>query len=588
MSENIQSRYCGYNEKLAVKDRIFTPLSGVKLKEGLFKKVFDNNMAFLKTLDIDSMLYWFRVRAGRPAPGEPYRGHFEDNIKGQTAGMFLMGAGNVLRWQEDDELRDTMDRIINCIEECSEPDGYIMAIPKRYFGTREYPHYVRIWLNYGLIAAGLSGNEKAFGTLRRWQDWFNKCGELPIIKYLELSFQGIVASTSVYTTPVGTWDDIDIAMKYYEEDWRLAQFIFKEKNAVHTRNQPGHEPHPHGTELESFEGYLDLYRATGKYYYLNAVEGAYDLYKQDWQHPGGGIVMCENISAYPGCYWISPEKHYNELCCTSFWIGLNQRLHRLYPDEERYVNEIEESLYNICIANQDGVDGIRYFAWLDRYKCESKKVTCCCGVGTKIFGFLPEYLYSIAEDGIYVDIYSASQLEWNHYGNIVRLETDTCMPYDSNVKIRISVASADNFKLRLRIPLWTAGIAEIKVNGTEMLEGKPGSYCEIDRIWSEGDTLEFRLPMEFKWLKYTGAEQIEGYERYSFMYGPLLYAVKGGMEGYANGAFMTIDSPYDKVNEWAVPSNRPLAFKISNKPDCELVPYFEIDEETFTCFPCFR
>lgn len=587
MNNKIQNEQ-DYNQKLIVKDKAFTPLQGVQLKEGLFKRVFDNNANFLKTLDVDSMLYWFRMKAEGSAPGEPYRGHFEDNIKGQTAGMYLMGAGNSLRWEEDGELRDTLNKVVACIDQCSEPDGYIMAVPKSDFGTKEYPHYVRIWLNYGLTAAGYAGNDKAFEILRRWQDWFNQCGDLPIIKYLVLSFQGIVASTSVYTGPVGKWDDIDVAMKYYEEDWRLAQFIFMERDAVHTRKQPGWEPHPHGTELESFEGYLDLYRATGRYYYLNAVMGAYNLYREDWRHPGGGIVMCENIDTYPGSYWLTPEKHYNELCCTSFWMGLNQRLHRLFPEEEKYVNEIEQSLYNICIANQDGSSGIRYFAWLDQYKDKGKKVTCCCGVGTRIFGSLPEYLYSISDDGIYVDIYAASQMEWSHENNTIRLETETRMPYDSNIKIKISVSSPDSFKLRLRIPSWTAGMVKIKVNGVPTAEGKPGSFCELDRSWRDGDTVEFKLPMEFLPVKYTGAEQIEGFDRYAYMYGPILFAVKGELESCADKACIVLDSPYDRVHEWAVPCDRPLAFKLRDKPGYELTPYFEIAEETFTCFPCFR
>ena len=106
------------------------------------------------------------------------------------------------------------------------------------------------------------------------------------------------------------------------------------------------EPHPHGTEIEAFEGYLDLYRATGAPYYLKAVLGARDLYKQDWQHPGGGIVLCEHTTAEPGCGWIARRYPYNELCCAAFWINFNHRLHRLFPDVEDYVNEIERSIYN--------------------------------------------------------------------------------------------------------------------------------------------------------------------------------------------------------------------------------------------------
>ena len=106
------------NRKNAIPDRIFSPLYGVRLKEGLFADVFARNRAFLKTIDRDAMLYWFRRRAGKDAPGEPYHGHFEDNIKGQTAGLVLMGAGNALRWEEDSELRRILDALVDEIRDC--------------------------------------------------------------------------------------------------------------------------------------------------------------------------------------------------------------------------------------------------------------------------------------------------------------------------------------------------------------------------------------------------------------------------------------------------------------------------------------
>src|SRR5450759_2115913 len=134
----MRSQYFDSNGKNAVKDRIFNPLYGVLLTHGLFKETFDNNIDYLKKIDLDAMLYWFRKKAGKDAPGKPYTGHFEDNIKGQTAGLFLMGAGSTLRWMEEPELRKILDAIVEEIKSCSEPDGYLMAVPKDEFGTLEY------------------------------------------------------------------------------------------------------------------------------------------------------------------------------------------------------------------------------------------------------------------------------------------------------------------------------------------------------------------------------------------------------------------------------------------------------------------
>ena len=48
-----------------------------------------------------------------------------------------------------------------------------------------------------------------------------------------------------------------------------------------------------------------------------------------------------------------------ELCGSVFWALLSQRLHLLDPEQEKYVTEIEKSIYNVGIANQ--VDHARHY-----------------------------------------------------------------------------------------------------------------------------------------------------------------------------------------------------------------------------------
>ena len=573
------------NDKNIVKDKIFSPLYGVRLLDGLFKDTFENNLGYLKSLDRDAMLYWFRVRAGKNAPGMPYRGHFEDNIKGQTAGLFLMGAGHALRWQKDPELRDRLNQIVAGIGACAETDGYLMAVPQSDFGTLEYPNYVRIWLTYGLTAAALSGNPEAFVLLRHWQDWFNQCDDLPIIRYLTLAFQGIVASTCLYNTPIGKREDIETTIHAYEEDWRLAQFIHKEREAVHKRNQPGREPHPHGTEIEAMEGYLDLYRATGKHYYLRAVKNFYALYQEDWQYPGGGIAMCEAEMAYPQCYWLSNERHYNELCCTSFWLLLNQRFHRLEPEDEAYVAEIESSIYNIGIANQNGTKNIFYFAHLDQEKKNYQSlVHCCCGVGTKLFGSLPEYIFSLSPSALYVDLFAASELSWERDTGTVQVRMETGMPYLQDVRLLIS-CEPQAFILKIRIPRWVRWNITVKVNGQDAASGQPGTYLSLERVWQNGDEVTFALPIAWKQTLYVGAEQVSGYTRYAFEAGPLLMAFRGPLD---ENKHLCLSGQPEDLPRSLMPTSKKLHYRLPDLPAVEIVPYFEIEPgEPFTCFPMF-
>lgn len=559
---------------------VSVPEEGIHLTSGVFKAVHENNIAYLKSLSVDSILYWFRVKAGVDAPGEPYRGHFEDNVKGQTAGLFLMGAGNSLRWAEDSQLRQRTEEIVNCIDTAKEQDGFNQPIPKGEFGTLEYPNYVRVWMNYGLLAAHCSGNRKALRLMRGMQSWFNRCDERVIAKDLDLGFQGVIANTTVFNTDVGLQEDLEVTVDYYQENWWLAQFISENDDAVHKH------PRPHGTELEAVTAYMDLYFATGKPLYLNAVNGAYKMFKDKWQHVGGGIVAIEHTEIEPGCLWVDPVHKYNELCCSAHWIYLNQRYHRLYPDIEEHVAEMEKSLYNIAVANQVGSEYIRYHAFLDLQKDGdlSTPVSCCAGLGTRLFGSLPEFLYSFAPDGLYVDIYSSSRLEYDYQGTPVVISTTTGQPSDGEVEIKISTETPVRMRLRLRIPAWVSTDVSVAVNDEPVVQGIPGSYAVLERTWLDGDDISFKLPMVVRSIRYEGKDTVLGKHRYAFEYGALLLAVVGPTN--FRGRYIRIEQDASDPSSWLLPVvGKPGHFTIAGMPEHEVMPYFEVGEQLFTCFP---
>ena len=142
-----------------------TPKGGVQLGDGLFKKTMENNIGYLmSSFTLDELVRNFYVKAGKPVkPLEDRLNNFWFvDLPGQEAGRFLMGAGNTLRWIENTELRKRMDQIVDVIDECKEPDGYIMAYPKNKIFSGEYGAYTRSWVTHGLIEAGYAGNKKAF------------------------------------------------------------------------------------------------------------------------------------------------------------------------------------------------------------------------------------------------------------------------------------------------------------------------------------------------------------------------------------------------------------------------------------------
>jgi DUF1680 family protein len=273
-------------------------------------------------------------------------------------------------------------------------------------------------------------------------------------------------------------------------------------------------------------------------------------------------------------------------------MKLNQRFHLLYPEQEKYVNEIEKSIYNVAIANQYGPEGIRYFAKLvDRkygdhspnsHHCMN---TCCEGQGTRVFGSLPEYIYSTAEDGIYVDLFAASEIKYSGPKQGFHLTMKTQFPYDPKVEILVGKDKPETGKIRLRIPAWASAKMPVSVNGNKIGDGEPGSYFTMDREWRDGDLISFTLPMDFKVTKYTGLEKGFNENHYALEYGPILMAMVGVKAKKFDIGVKTTPENFKSMLK-PVPG-KPLHFSIEGNKEFEYWPYFEVQEEPFSCFPQF-
>jgi DUF1680 family protein len=307
--------------------------------------------------------------------------------------------------------------------------------------------------------------------------------------------------------------------------------------------------------------------------------GAWDLYHENWENTGGSISIIEFQKNPPKSNFLYQKL--GENCGSAFWALLNQRFHLLEPEEERYVAEIEKSIYNVLIADLAGLPGIRYHTLLQGTKEKpTRKNTCCEGQGTRLIGALPEFIYSIAPDGIYVNLFEPSTCQWTQSGQKLQLTMKTEFPFKPEVRVEVGASRPVKSRIRVRIPSWASGAVPIEVNGVRAGLGTPGSYLTLDREWASGDAIAFTIPMALRFTPYAGADQVAGHDRYALEYGPLLMAAVGPADSelVVRGASGIMDVAA-RVRQ--VPG-RPLRFTLG---ETEIMPYFQVAEESFTCFP---
>lgn len=571
-------------------NRAWAPLTGVRITGKTFRGAMEKNIGYLLgSFSVEEMLRPFRQRAGKPVRSglRPPVAFWDTELPGSSAGRFLMGAANTLRWMEHAELRRAMNDLIDGIEECRAPNGYIMAYPEEQIFESERAAYTRAWLTHGLIDAGYTGNRKAFDLLRGYYDWYDSCPYLPkLLRGAAQGVQGMVANARMYFTPVGKPEDIQVIQRYFQENYWLAGLARRDTSLVWQYPYD----RPHNYLITDFEAYLDLYRATGEHRYLDAMLGAWDLFHDNWEHTGGSIAITEFGEFPPKSYRLVAQEPFcetGETCGSVFWTKFNQRFHHLYPEAEKYAAEIEKSIYNVGLANQVMSHGIIYHARLVGQKGDLAVPLCtnsCCeGQGTRLLGSLPEYIYSLAGDGIYINLFEASTIEWNNPRGRMRLAMESEFPFRPDVTIKIGTPAPQSARIRVRIPGWAAGPMTISVNGTAAAAGAPGTYAAIERQWASGDAITFTLPMEFRLTRYGGTDQIPGHERFALEYGPVLLALVGsacavlrvrGASGHAGILRQLKPDP-----------ERPLQFTIDGQPEYRYVPYWQVVSEPFTCYP---
>ena len=181
-----------------------------------------------------------------------------------------------------------------------------------------------------------------------------------------------------------------------------------------------------------------------------------------------------------------------------WWTKFNEKLHLLYPSAEKYAAELEKVIYNVGLANQVG-QSISYHTHLEGQKDRAGiEHTCCEVVGTYLYSTLPEYIYSIAEDGLYVNLFEPSTITWTSGGRTCGLTMTSRFPFRPEVSLRLTVAGPTPMKLRIRVPGWSMAAMPIQVNGHQAVVGKPGTYVTLDRTWRADDLVTFTLPIGFQ------------------------------------------------------------------------------------------
>ena len=220
-----------------------------------------------------------------------------------------------------------------------------------------------------------------------------------------------------------------------------------------------------------------------------------------------------------------------ETCATVANAMWNFRLLALTGDG-RYAEVLERALYNGVNAGVSLSGNL--FSSRDPLASTGEKLrnswsesTCSAPDITRLLEALPGYLYGISRDGVYLNLYQDSELDWRlQDGTSLKLIQTTSYPWTGQVSLKVIPARRTDFTIYIRWPAWASGI-DIQVQGQPVgvSSNQRGTFVPLSRAWKPGDTVIVKFPIQS--TPTLANPRVAGlYGRAALQRGPLVYAAE--------------------------------------------------------------
>ncbi len=505
------------------------PLQQIKILEGPFFEMIERNRNYLFELEAHRLLHNFRLNAGLPSEAEPLGG-WEDpkvELRGHFVGHYLSACALMYALTRDEQLKKKADYIVNELARCQEAlgeSGYLSAFPEEFIDRVIARQRVWApWYTLHKIMAGLldmyryTGNRQALRILEKMAKWtksrLDKLTPDQIQAMLQTEFGGmneVLANLYAYT---GNRDYLSLAQKFDH------QAFFEPLAAKRDELKGLHA----NTQIPKVIGAVREYLYTGEKKY-------YDLATFFWRqvvdhrcYVTGGTSNYEAWRTEPGQMSTELSNATHETCCTYNMLKLTRELFCLQPDPY-YADYYERALFNGILPTQDPATGMTMYyvpmesGWYKTFSTPYESFWCCTGTGIENPPRAAEAIYFHDNEGIYLNLFIASELSWPEKG--LRLRQETRFPEEDKTTLIFNLKKPTRLALRLRVPYWANRGAELFINGEKkMIMAIPGTYIRVEETWQDGDRIEFHLPMSLHLWPLQDDPQIA-----AILYGPIVLA----------------------------------------------------------------
>jgi len=305
-----------------------------------------------------------------------------------------------------------------------------------------------------------------------------------------------------------------------------------------------------------YAGVADLYAETGEEKLLENLESIWeDVVYRKMYITGGCGSLYDGVSpdgtsydpavvqkihqAYGRPYQLPNATAHTETCANIGNVLWNWRMFQI-TGKAKYMDVLELALYNSVLSGMN-LEGDKFLynnplnvskalpfeqRWGNERRGYIALSNCCPPNITRTLAQVGNYAYSLAEDGLYVNLYGSNELDSKtSNGERLKLRQKSNYPWDGAVEITIDKVPKELYKIYLRIPGWSRN-SQILVNGKPF--SKPSeseTYFVIERYWKKGDIITLKMPMPVELMQANPLVE-ETKNQVSVKRGPIVYCLE--------------------------------------------------------------
>src|SRR4051794_14200044 len=576
---------------------VTTPLNtfayaDVQLHDGPMKKQFEENHARFQNLEDDRMLKVFRQVAGQPAPGEDMggwydltgysleRADFHGFIAGHSFGQYVSGLARAYAVTGDEATRAKINRLVKGYGETLDPKA-------KFFAGYRLPAYTYDKLGCGLIDA----HEYAHDPLA--MDILEKLTRA-IIAYLPgKALSRFEQRARPHKDTSFTWDETyTLPENLFLAYQRSGNTLYRDMAKQYLEDETYFDPLAQGnnvlpfehaySHVNAFSSAMQAYITLGSEKHLHAAKNGFEMLLKTQSFATGGWGPNESFGE-PGLGQLGDslsQTHASfETPCGAYGHFKITRYLLRVTKEARYGDSMERVLYNTILgAWPIQADGTSFY--YSDYSNTAKKVwyrdkwPCCSGTFPQLAADYHISTYLRSADGVYVNLFAPSSVQWTSGGAKLGLRQITSYPFDNKVEIRISASAPQEYTLFVRIPAWATPDPVVIVNGARHSGAvEPGTFAAIRNTWKDGDRVEIELPMPL----HLDTVDANHPDLVALMHGPLvLMAVAESQPAFDKASLLQATPAKNATGDWA--ANAADGSRITMRP------FMSIDKESYSTY----